>query len=323
MGIFSWAAILEAQEASVAVLRRARGVGTSLLPSTLPQEHTCGPRPVGGSYDDVITSMALDLAQSNVLVTGQFQGSVNFTIATLASADNEKDTFLAKYSTSNGTPVWVKNFPNRGYDRGTGVFVDNSDNVLLAGYFGTRIDLGGGILYSAGTSGYADIYIAKFAPSRTAPTTPLWSKRYGGTGGETLCAAGLDASGNLVLGGHSLHRRIWAVVRLLALGLPVICSWRSIPGLTVATSGAGPCFAPKAEDYAPYSSTARTTRWCVATFTGHAISAPRPGPVLVRGMCLSLSIPVSMGQPTGRSDSEVQVGMIASGSLSIKPTIPW
>jgi hypothetical protein len=167
-----------------------------------PQGAYLWSRTVGGISDDVIASLALDFAQANVLVTGQFRGSVNFTTATLASADNETDTFLAKYSAANGSPVWVKSFSNRGYDRGVGVFVDNSDNILLAGYFGTRIDLGGGILYSAGTNGFPDIYIAKFAPSGSvAPSAPLWSKRYGGTGGETLYAAGLDTSGNLVLGG--------------------------------------------------------------------------------------------------------------------------
>jgi hypothetical protein len=167
-----------------------------------PQGAFSWSRTVGGTSDDVVTSMALDLAQNNLLITGHFQGSVNFGTTSIASADTGTDTFLAKYSAVDGAPIWAKNFPNRGYDTGMGIFVDRSDNIFLAGYFGTRIDLGGGILYSAGTGGLNDFYLAKYAPSGSiAPGAPIWSKRYGGVNGESLYTAALDRNGDLVVGG--------------------------------------------------------------------------------------------------------------------------
>jgi len=72
-------------------------------------------------------------------------------------------------------------------DTGFSVFVDNNDNIILAGYFGYQIN---------------QIYIAKFAPSGSvASGAPIWAKRYGGVGAETLYSAGLDRNGDLVLGG--------------------------------------------------------------------------------------------------------------------------
>ncbi len=155
----------------------------------------------GGTTDEAITSICLDLAQTNVLATGHFQGTVNFGPTTITSADNGIDTFLCKYDAANGNPAWAKSFSNRGYDSGIAVMTDSGNNVILAGYFATRIDLGNGLLFGAGTNGQSDIYLAKYPPSAVAPTTATWQKRYGGVFSEVMGAAAIDSSGDIVTGG--------------------------------------------------------------------------------------------------------------------------
>jgi hypothetical protein len=155
----------------------------------------------GGAADEAITSITLDLAQTNVLATGHYQGTVNFGTVTLSSADNGTDTFVSKYATSAGTPVWAKSFTNRGYDTGIAIMTDASNNVILGGYFSTRIDLGNGLLFAAGTNGQADIYIAKYPPSSTAPTTATWQQRYGAGNSELMDSAEIDSSGDIVCAG--------------------------------------------------------------------------------------------------------------------------
>ena len=72
--------------------------------------------------------------------------------------------------------------------------LDSNGNVVVAGYFSGSVDLGGGVLTSAG--GY-DIFLAKYS----AAGIPLWSKRFGGTGNEQVTCIALDGLGNIFLGG--------------------------------------------------------------------------------------------------------------------------
>jgi fibronectin type 3 domain-containing protein len=157
----------------------------------------------GGTKQDVVNSIALDAHQQNLLVTGYFQDVVTFSpTTTLASINSDSDTFLGKYSTIDGSPVWIKTFPNVDADMGIAVMVDGADNVFLAGHFNMQINLGGGTLFTAGGSTAKDIYVAKFAASgATPPGAPIWAYNHGGVNVDMLVAGGLDKNGDLVLAG--------------------------------------------------------------------------------------------------------------------------
>jgi hypothetical protein len=57
------------------------------------------------------------------------------------------------------------------------------------------------MLFAAGTNGQADIYIAKYPPSSTAPTTATWQQRYGAGNSELMDSAAIDSSGDIVCAG--------------------------------------------------------------------------------------------------------------------------
>src|SRR6185503_2800950 len=102
----------------------------------------------GSTNEDMICGIDLDLAQQNIAVTGSFAGAVDFGGTPLYSSGT--DSFLAKYSTSNGAHVFSKSFPNGGTDSGVRVFVPKVNNpnsdILLVGNMMYAIDLGGGTL---------------------------------------------------------------------------------------------------------------------------------------------------------------------------------
>jgi hypothetical protein len=160
----------------------------------------------GSASEDMIYGMDLDLAQQNIVVTGNFLGTVDFGGNLLYSAGMGTDSFLAKYSTSNGAHVFSKNFSNGGTDSGVRVFVPKVNNpnsdILLVGNIMYAIDLGGGTLTVAGPDATGvrrnDIYIGRF----TASGSHLWSKRYGGINDDVLSSAALDSHGGLVLAGQ-------------------------------------------------------------------------------------------------------------------------
>jgi hypothetical protein len=130
-------------------------------------------------------------ADGNILVTGRMSGSVNFGGGPLVSQDN--DVFLVKL-TSAGGHVWSKRFGDFGTEDADKVVIDGSGNVIITGSFEWTIDLGGGVLSSAGS---ADQFLAKFDPNGA----PLWSRRYGGSFSEYELRVAVDSSDNLFLTG--------------------------------------------------------------------------------------------------------------------------
>ncbi|XXX76753.1 hypothetical protein WMF30_54800 [Sorangium sp. So ce134] len=101
----------------------------------------------------------------NVLVSGSFEGSLDFTGGTspLSSAGGlfDEDVFVSKFDAS-GNHLWSKGFGTVDLDRGEGLAVDGAGNVVLAGFFlggglGT-LDFGGGRLVGQGGR---DAFLAK------------------------------------------------------------------------------------------------------------------------------------------------------------------
>jgi len=88
-------------------------------------------------------SIAAD-GSHNVLVAGDFLGSVNFGGGTLTSVGGW-DMFLAKLDPS-GNHIWSQRFGSTvssNADGARAVVVDESNNVYLAGYFSGTVSFGG------------------------------------------------------------------------------------------------------------------------------------------------------------------------------------
>ena len=137
----------------------------------------------------------------NVVITGQFQNTINFGCGLLSSAlASSYDIFVAKYS-ATGTCQWSKSFGSGNDDIGYGVAVDASNNVIVTGAFVGRVSFGGTALYSSNSSSGNSTFVAKYAPAGTH----VWSKNFSPTssnnGPDAGSAVAVDGSGNVLVTG--------------------------------------------------------------------------------------------------------------------------
>jgi hypothetical protein len=138
------------------------------------------------------TALAID-ASSRIIVTGAFEGGINFGGENLTSSGN-RDVFLVVLD-ALGNHVWSQRFGDPSFQEGNGVAVDKSGNVVLVGRFFDSIDFGGGSLASAGAS---DIFVAKF----DSLGNHIWSKRFGDALDENCTGVVVSSTGRIFITGH-------------------------------------------------------------------------------------------------------------------------
>jgi PKD repeat protein len=147
----------------------------------------------GGPTDEYPWAIALD-ASGNVLVTGEFTGTVNFGGGPLISA-GDRDVFVAKYAGADGGHLWSRRSGAALMDVGNGIDTDASGNVFVTGFFQGTVDFGGGSFTSAGDR---DVFVAKYA---AASGQHLWSKRLGSTSIDEGSGLAVDPSGEVIVTG--------------------------------------------------------------------------------------------------------------------------
>lgn len=148
----------------------------------------------GDKEQQVGAGVAVDAA-NNVILTGWFQGTVDFGGGPLTSA-GDRDIFVAKLDDAGGHS-WSKSFGDASEQTSYGVAVDGEGNVFVAGAFRGTVDFGGGPL-SAGASSH--VFVAKFDPTGKL----VFSKDFGQKDGSAPAVAhGLatDGSGNVLVTG--------------------------------------------------------------------------------------------------------------------------
>ena len=128
----------------------------------------------------------------NVVVAGEVAGSIDFGGGPLTSAGGN-DLFVVSLD-ATGNMVWGKIFGNNAAQSAGGVAVDDIGNVYVAGPFAGKIDLGGGLLTSAGGN---DIYVAKL----TQGGLHLWSRGFGASGADVARDISVDRFGGVVIVG--------------------------------------------------------------------------------------------------------------------------
>jgi hypothetical protein len=146
-------------------------------------EHLWSKR-LGDQSGQWANSVAIDVS-GNVIVTGYFDGTVDFGGGLLTSTGS--DIFAAKFG-SDGAHLWSKRFGDSSIQIAHAVAVDASGNVIVTGSFHGVIDFGGGPLTSIGNW---DIFIVRLGPDGTH----IWSKRFGDDawGGYKGAAVAIDA----------------------------------------------------------------------------------------------------------------------------------
>ncbi|MEO7328945.1 MAG: hypothetical protein ABI193_10225 [Minicystis sp.] len=180
--------------------------GGSLLTSTgegdvfVARFDTTGNHLWSKRFGDASTQEGLDIAfdsAGNVLVTGQFHGSIDFGNGALSNIGAMSDLFVAKLDGATGNSLWSKSFGDPTGDEGfyAHVATDSADSVILAGNFTKAIKFGGSTLTSQGDY---DVYVAKL----DAQGNHVWSKRYGDPLAQLLTDMSVNSAGEVVLAGE-------------------------------------------------------------------------------------------------------------------------
>ncbi len=149
-------------------------------------------RAAGGASGDVARAVAFD-GFGNVVVTGTFQSSATFGVATLTSAGGI-DVFVAEYNAA-GTLLWARSDGGAGDEDVYGVAADGSGNIAVTGTFQGSTTFGATTLTSAGGS---DAFVARY----DALGNPVWARSAGGAGSESGSGVAIDKSGNVVVTGY-------------------------------------------------------------------------------------------------------------------------
>jgi len=98
-------------------------------------------------------------SNDNILVTGRFDGSLDFGCGPLLSKGNG-DVFLAKLYPS-GECIWSDAWGSDSLDQAVAVAALPDDRIAITGYHNGDIDFGGGVLANQGSD---DVFLAVFEP---------------------------------------------------------------------------------------------------------------------------------------------------------------
>jgi gliding motility-associated-like protein len=156
----------------------------------------------GGAGEDGGNAIALD-ASGNIYITGYVSSASGIATAGAhqAAFGDYRDAFLAKFSPS-GNRLWATYIGGHGEDRGYGVCVDITGNVIVSGFTNSRNNIASKGAYHSVIGGDDDIFIARFLPSGKL----LWSTYYGGPGKDRANAVCTDAAGKIYVTGITASR---------------------------------------------------------------------------------------------------------------------
>ena len=152
---------------------------------------------IGLGTGQAARSVAVD-SSDNVYVVGDFNGRVNLGGGVIESGGFDQDVrkddiFLSKYD-ANGNHLWSQHWGDTSNQTATQVMVDDEDNVILLGRPYGTINFGGATLDNVGED---DIVVAKF----DSAGIHLWSRMFGGVGGDRAERMVLDSAGNIWISG--------------------------------------------------------------------------------------------------------------------------
>jgi hypothetical protein len=139
-------------------------------------------------------AIAIDAA-GNVVVVGEFEGTVDFGGGPMGPTTGFKDfdAYVAKFDPA-GNHLWSKWFGGDPFSQdATGVALDSGGNVLIAVQHNGTVDFGGGPITALST----DVVIVKL----DASGGHVWSKRFGDAIGQNPNAITVDSSDNVIVTG--------------------------------------------------------------------------------------------------------------------------
>lgn len=149
----------------------------------------------GGAEDD--KSIGLTISGLDLVITGFFKDTINFDAAKASAKHTSKglaDIFIAKFDLV-GNYQWSHAIGGVSDEEGKSVAIDNSNNILVAGYFNGSVDFdpSASSYYKAATGG-RDAYIVKFDKDGAFK----WAQSFGGGGYEGVQTILADSSNQII-----------------------------------------------------------------------------------------------------------------------------
>ena len=154
-------------------------------------------RHVGGSGDDIATSIDVNPITGSIYLVGSFSTTVDFNPAlpgtSVLTSSSVTDFFLLKYDT-NGNFKYVKKWGGKGQDNAQNVALDGLGNLFITGYISNTVDFNpGGTSFPLTSVGNFDAFILKTDTIGNFH----WAKRLGGFGNDWGMAVNPDGAGNV------------------------------------------------------------------------------------------------------------------------------
>ncbi|MEO7596734.1 MAG: hypothetical protein ABI134_36350, partial [Byssovorax sp.] len=154
----------------------------------------------GNIYGDKQTQIGWDVVATpdgNVVVTGQFDGNIDFGGGNIGNGGNI-DIYLTKLDGNDGSQKWAKRFGEGEDQVAYGIAADADGNIVITGSMQGKIDFGGGPL-DIGGGKPPDAFVARFAPDGAY----LWAKLFGDSANSQVGRdVAVDAAGNVLVTGH-------------------------------------------------------------------------------------------------------------------------
>jgi hypothetical protein len=158
----------------------------------------------GGNEDDIAADLSVNDA-GNVAIIGY--------LGWVASTTHWYDGFGAVFDAS-GTYQWGWGIAGTGDDKGLGIDIDNTGNVVMTGSFEETVNFGGGNVTASGAGGHPDIFLAKY----NAVGAHQWSQRFGYVSPDEGTEVSVDNAGNIAVTGYFTSQVYFGGVWLFGAG---------------------------------------------------------------------------------------------------------
>lgn len=154
----------------------------------------------GGSTNCFVHGRAIAIDPAgNILLAGSYTWTVDLDPGPGAftfTSNGSTNIYLAKYDAA-GNFIWAISAGSTGTDIASGLAIDGSGDIYLAGRFTGTVDFDPGASTVNRTATSTDAVVAKY----TSNGALVWVNTFGGTGVDDAMAVTLDPSGNVVATG--------------------------------------------------------------------------------------------------------------------------
>ncbi len=156
---------------------------------------------VNNFYPDNRCGAVTTDAAGNAYVAGHFEGTQIFVLPsgpTVLTSVGDSDAFIAKIN-ATGQYQWVRQIASTGEAITTDIVTDAAGNLVIAGKFKGDITFGGTVL--TGQATFQNDYTLFVAHYTVATQTWDWASQNTGPGTAETTGLGIDAAGNVYVGG--------------------------------------------------------------------------------------------------------------------------